>query len=757
MKVRRFAAFLPLACTALAFQFTSAGELVRNGDFTQVMAEWGIPPALRPWYPYQHPAGVVALHPDTFGYTGTVLEQTLNVTGVANQTVHVSIDLGADFGLPAGHSYAVVLEYLDTSNARHQVTVVAPDNAAIPAGSMTTFSAPYTFPADASKLVAVLIQKNHYGDARGDNVSITHSTLTGGPVPTITQVSAASVLYGQTATLTGHNFGASQGTVTVGGATNGVSISSWSNESVVIAINDPCPGGPVVLETVGCRTTQDRNVGVASPHFRLRNTPGPLIATPGQMVRVPVFVDYRSGLTRTDGPITLSSPGAPAPVVFSPAIVPDHGGSFATIDTSSLSAGIHTFGLQGNSPGPLLPRYSSISIDVRTVSSITVTHQLGGTPTALSGYNFTSSGAVFIIPTILDQNSNDITYSIDQPAWTSSNPSVVDIFVDPSPFGGVQLLIKGNGSATITATMPNGSHWDFPVTVDVPATPAVLSHAFFYPAIDNSGTPENSHYFLTNALITYYSWSVATLGVSFGNSSFGDGGMSHTGNFTVNEGQNPGQYLFTSRADTTVGTVRSAIKLTVNNAAGKGLIAGQVSSGSASAVSGGPMMSDVTGDLEFYDSSTGTLAFSRSIWSMSSSFTAPYLAPGSYKVRFASTGPSSNGLAQWYPNSQSFADAQTVVVSAGGNLAGIDFFLNPVEATPPIPTFATPPARDTANQTFSLGVQTENGAVYLLQKSFTLTEDSWFTILTVYGDGTAQALADAEAVEPYAFYRIVRR
>ena len=731
---------------------SSGAELVRNGDFAQIMADWGIPDALRPWYPYQHPSGRVALHPDVFSYSGPILEQTLHVSGVASQTVQVSIDLGADWALPAGQSFSVALEYIDNVGARQRVTVIAPDNALIPVGSMAPFSASYSFPANASKLVSLLIVKSAYGQAYGDNVSLTHPSLVAAPVPALLSVDPPTAVYGQWVTLHGRNFGATQGTVTTGGSTEGIGIVSWTDDAVVISLNDPCAGGSVMVEAAGCRTTQDRSVGIATPHFRVRANQGPFIATPTQTVRVPVFVDFRSGFSNTDGPVTLSAPTPPAPVVFSPPTVADHGGSFAIIDTSSLTPGIHTFTVRGDAPGTLLPRFSTFEIDVRTVSAITATYLSGSNSVPLSGATLTAQGAVFITPAIRDQNNADIGFSVPTPVWTSSNPTVVDLFVEPPPFGGVQLLVKGNGTATITATMPNGAHWDFPVTVALPASPLVMSHAFLYNFVDNTGAPEDSFYFLSSHNITYFSWGVSTLGITFGDGSFGDGGLSYSGKFTVETGANPGKYLFNANADTALGSISSRIVLNVVNAPSKGLLTGEI----AVSESVGSMHGEASGELEFYDATTGTLVFSKSIWSMASTYTAPYLTPGSYKLRWISSGPTSSGLTQWLPNSKSFANAQPVVVAAGGSLPNIDFFLNPEVAIPQPPALTQAPVMNAGTQTFSLAANLENGVTYLLQKSFSLSEDSWFTIATFYGSGASQVLEDAQATEPSAFYRIVR-
>lgn len=743
---------LLVLAAVLCSRLVAGSELVRNGSFGQIMAEWGIPPDLQPWYPYQHTTGRVVLHPDAMGYNGTVLYQSLNVTGIASQTVQASIDLGADWALPAGQSYSVELEYLDNTATRQFATVIAPDNSLIPVGSISTFTGSVTFPANAVKLVGLAIVKSDYGDAYGDNISLTHPSLTGGPVPVIQSSSPSAVNYGGQVTLTGHDFGTTTGTVSVGGSSAGVAITSWSDTEIALTLTDPCMGGAIIATVGGVRTTQARTVGIATPHFRVRTQGGPFVCTPGQTVRVPVFVDYRSGFSPANGPVSLTAPSAPAPVTFLPASVTDHGGSFAVVNTSSLAAGTHTFTVQGTAPGTLAPRTATFDVEVHTVSSVVASYMNGASSVPLSGAVFTAQGQVTLSASIKDQNNTEIAYSIPFPAWSSSNPSVADIFMDSAPWGGAQLLVHGNGSANITVTLPGGSSSIFPITVSLPSTPRVLSHAFGAAFTDNSGSTENSLYFLADNTITSFNWGVYSLGIAFGDGSWGDGGNSYLGKFTVNPGQLPGQYLFYGNAGTSNGPLKSSVKLTVVNAVAKGLVQGRVAVSSGDSVHG-----EASGELDFYDAGTGVLAFTKSIWSMSSDFTGAYITPGTYKLKWTSSAPGAgNGLTQWYPNASSITAAQAVSISAGGSVGEVNFFLNPVEAIPVAPAITQPPVLNPATHTFGMQAATETGVTYLLQKSYTLLEDSWFTIATIVGNGAEQAFEDAQATEPAAFYRIVR-
>jgi hypothetical protein len=146
----------------------------------------------------------------------------------------------------------------------------------------------------------------------------------------------------------------------------------------------------------------------------------------------------------------------------------------------------------------LLPRTATFDVEVHTVTSLTASYVGASSNLPLSGAVFAAQGAVPLSASIKDQNNTEVSYSLPFPTWTSSNPSVADIFMDSAPWGGAQLLVNNTGSATITVTLPGGASWNFPITVSLPSTPRVLSHAFGAAFTDNSGSTENSLYFLAD-------------------------------------------------------------------------------------------------------------------------------------------------------------------------------------------------------------------------------------------------------------------
>jgi hypothetical protein len=84
---------IALAAGLLGSQKAQAAELVQNGSFALGMAGWKTAPKLGDWNPLS--AGAVALYPSTYGYSGPILYQNLNVPNVGGQTLALSARLQA--------------------------------------------------------------------------------------------------------------------------------------------------------------------------------------------------------------------------------------------------------------------------------------------------------------------------------------------------------------------------------------------------------------------------------------------------------------------------------------------------------------------------------------------------------------------------------------------------------------------------------------------------------------------------------------
>lgn len=743
-----------LSVIVLAAFSAAAVEVVRNGNFNQILVEWSVPETLGMAIPYSAEHAAANLQPDGLDYShrGTVLWQPLNVAVSAGDTFQVTVDLRAMWLPPEGKTVAVYLEYLDNAATRHRIRVLNPTNAVITNTAWTTFTAQHLPPAGFIKLVAIAFDKEGDGNFLADNVSVA-SPRASAPVPVLGAVTPTVVPYGGSVVIQGEHFGAVPGRVTLGGLTNGVMIQSWSAQQVVININDPCAGGALIVEAAGVRTWQPRRVAIASPYYELAAKPDQLLVVPGQLAQIAVFAMFRNGFAPVGG-ITFSAPDHPDSnaLQFSPSVIMHKGGTLLTVDTTGWSPGSHHLTIRGTG-GALLPREVTVMFDVREVGSVQLSYRPGSDTVPLSGVTLTEQGGVPFYLRVMDTNGSEITWDIPPLPVTSSNPTALDVFQDPAPWGNNSLLVHGNAALTLSATTPDGRTWNTPLTVAVPAQPAFLSGGFYsFPMLNTPGTTNHFTVQATDPLSSL-SWGYATLGATIDDSQWGAEAKSFTGTFVLNETAKPGDYLFYAAAQIGGQPRKTSHRLTVINAPGTGMVRGLV------AQNGGGMYGHgASGVLEFCDPASGALIFTRNIWEWGNNYTAAHIAPGQYKLRWLPQGSGASAPEpQWYVNATSPGQAATVVVTPGNIVSNVNFFLSPASLLLPPPGLAEPPQYDPGDKVFSLTIETEAGASYELQKSTTLLDNSWWPVGSAYGDGQPQMLQDSTSMGPVGFYRVVRK
>jgi len=719
------------AAAALTTGTANSTELVTNGDFSQVLVGWSVAENFSSWIPYQFPAGTISLQPQSQDL-GTLISQTLDVTGIASQPVGVSIDLKADWDHSAGDGIAVYLEYIDSAGDRQRAKVLYPDNATVPSDNFGNFSTSFIFPADAVRLVSVAIDKEDDEWMSADNVSITSPTLSVDPIPHLQTISPTGIAYGSTLAISGSNFGSTPGTVFIGGTTNGVVVQSWTPGLIQVLIGDACTGGNVQVDALGPRTMEKRNLSIISPHLTLSVSPETTIATAGQQVEIAVRTAFIAGYT---GTVQLAVSEAPSAAVFSPNPVTGDGGSLLKFDASGLTPGIHTYTLQGQgSDGST--NTGSFNIDIREIDTFTC---------SADGVTYSNQTPVELNTTLTDTLGNDVTYDLPKVVWTSGNPTVAEVYQDSSPWGFPYLLPHSSGSTYIRATLPDGSYYDFNFTVDISTLPTVVAHSFSLSTMSNDPEVTNELYFATSTPMTGRSWSVSGLtGMTSVNSYYNGDQTANTMLFTLGHDTSPGTYMFTSSGTIPGGGVSSGCLLNVVADPAYGVIKGHV------AQFGGEMMHGASGTMEIYDAVTGLPAFTNQVWSYTAAYTLLSIPPGNYKLNFSSDF----GLNQWYPNATNYMDAATVTVVAGSTVDQINFTLAPSSEPVPDPSVSTPPSYDAATGTFSFGVQTDNGLNYEFRKSATLEEGSWFILQTIWGDGTSVVVEDTNTTGSVGFYRV---
>lgn len=727
-----------IAFTTITAITANSTELVRNGNFDQVLVDWGVDDALGSWIPYEHPGGTVNLHPSSpNGYVGTIISQPLNVNGIANQTVDISIDLGCDWNPPEGNSIALYLEYIDNGGVRQRAKVINPDNLTIPVGSLDTYTASYTFPPEAVLLAGIAIDKLYSGSIRADNISLASSTLSTGPIPHLKSITPTAIAYGNTVEIKGNSFGSSQGRVFIGQSTNGVTVQSWTSNLIVALVTNACTGGNIQVDALGPRTCEKRNLDITSPHFLVDVSLDNNIALAGQQLQIGVRANFAGGFTTTTG-VQFKVTEAPLAGTFLPNPVMRDGGSLLTFDTTGLTNGMHTFtvcGIETNSPD----RTKEFTLDIRSVGNLECTI---GT-NSLDGYAFSNQTPVTATTTLTDTLGNDITYNIPKATWTSSSPTIIDVFQEYTPWGSLYLLPHTTGSATIQATLPNGSNYNFAVTVTVPADPYVIAHYCTSATMSNDPTETNELFFHASGPMSYYSYSISDLGVNTGNSYWNGDNSSHTYEFTLYANEKPGTYMFHSSGTVSGENISDGCLLHVVNNPTTGMIKGHLSLFDIDRPGAG-------GFLYFYDTN-GVLQFTRDIWEWTFNYTLPSIPPGNYKLCYELDAE----LSQWFPNATNYITADTVTIVAGSTLENVNFtFSSSDEPIPPPPISSSLCHTGTV---FSFSVQTTNGLNYDFQKSANLKDGSWFTLEQIWGDNTSKLLEDTNAVDSMSFYRVLSK
>lgn len=744
----RKSAWIPLAvaCGWLALaDRPEAAELLTNRQFDQVLVDWTVPQDLEPWIPYKHPAGTVSLNPSVGDYMGTLLGQPLNVTGIAGQTVTGSIDLGAEWALSEGNTFVVYATYLDDTGAKHREALIRPANTAIPAGSMATFTGNFTFPTNAAKLVGLEVDRETWGDADADNLSLTSPTLTAGPVPHLGLVSPATVAYGQSFTITGTGFaGATAPEVLLNGAADGLQVTGWTDTSITVAVSSPAASGTLEVNVGGTHACELRQLEISSPHCLMKLGETSFHTIAGIPVTLPVWVDMRNGFAPAGGvDLQVMKGTVPVATVTAPAVTRS-GGALVTIPPGALTAGQNRFSIR-----PVGGGFSGADsfFDVFLEVAASGSFLFDGTPQ--TSVTSTKQGKLWFFLQLSDASGNPLE-SLPPTVWTSTNPVVCEVHTDPQ-WGGTELLIHTTGTATITGSTPDGRSYDLPVTVNLPETPVILAWNAQYSTMDNSGVPENKLFAQLDVPMSSTNVGYAT-GFDLGGSTWGAENKSITWNFVTTPGMAPGTYLF----NLTAASLQRSVKVTVVNAPAKGMVTGKVVNLGGG---GGEHHMHLMGSLEFYDAGGNKVTPGAGEEDLfisafgTDTYQAAYLDPGVYRVRWVDE---MSGTTQWWPNANTFADASPVTVAAGGATPNINFFLGGTTATSP-PTLAGPTTYDAASHTFGIPVQTVEGASYELQRSDSMREGTWFTITEIWGDGNPQTLQDTTATGAKGFYRVLRK
>jgi hypothetical protein len=751
---------LAVLAAGLLFQgLSSATELIQNGAFTAGMAGWKVAPSLQGWNPYA--SGTVALYPTSYGYSGLVLYQNLNVSNVNGKTLTLSLGLQKIMG-GSGKSLAVYLDYATAVPQVKRMLVLNPDDSALPM-SFTNISATITLPAEALKLVRLVVAKLDYGQFNANLISLTATGLTAGVLPSLASISPSAGAYYSTTnsglvTLRGLNFGTATGQVWIANApveaaglpgaafVAAAQIASWNNTQIVARVVEPIASGNVYVLVDNVESQGDLCFTVTSPTFTVSALEPEITVVRGQTVTALLRVDFLNGFQTANGvsfmmTMPVYTPSSSQPLFRS-------GGCSFDIDTTSLANGVY-LGMAQSMEDHSYARFAPFTLKVRSITNIVFSVGYPATPiTGLTltnqnefTYNFSYS--------LVDDTGAAFTTSPEGPAAspvvsvTSDNPAVVKAIAGSY---GARYFALASGSANLVFTTANGYTKSLPVTVTLPAAPRFLAASVSPSLSDNSGTSTNSAYWQGTEDVTWIGYD-GTGGFSFDLITHDYNNHSVTWVFGVPAGTPPGTYMLNAQLGNDSSMPKSYVFFNVANVSSRGQVAGSI----LTVDSGGSfMMQETLGNLELYNATSGAGVSTNLIANYASStYLASYLQPGSYKARWVPMNAAA--APQWYPQAPTFDLATAVQVQAGQTVSNVNFYLRPVPVTQ-TNLCLPPPVLNGSEVTFT--TPTVAGVTYVLEYKDALSAPQWKGTQTNTGTGGMLLLAHPSGSAPQRFYRI---
>jgi len=665
-------------------------NVIRNGDFSSGLNEWIVNPKADPtWNPLEN--GAVNLHPPTTGmepFEGTVIHQNLNVTGIGGKTLTFSMDL-LKKSAGDGQTIWVDLYYVKTDNSTGMVEIDMPSNDQVSGDpeNPTTIVRDAVFPADARKLVKIEVVKEDWGDFAADNISLLGDGVTAGPVPAVTGLSTKSGAYGSQLTITGANFGGTQGHVAVGGTTAGVQVNTWSDTSVTVTVQDPARSGRVCVIADYVQSNIDKPFFITSPNFTVDVLKDEVTAVKGQTVEYVIRTDFRNGFATTGDGIAFAvvSGTLPAGAVasFIAAPLKNQGGVLLKIDTTNVAAGDYTIQLTAAATG-FQPRSARVLLEVVTIQSIrfynpSTMEDVTSLQLSTQGQFNGSWPADFDVEAV-DSNGGrwDLfggagSYGNSPIIITSSNPLVV--LVDKTNWSQDYYAVR-EGAANIVATAADGTQASLPVTVTIPdGNPEITSIAVSPTQVHHNYTGSIS---FSAAATEAFNWigtsssgAVEFRSTFLDNLVYTDGNTQVTSNFTLGSEygeQEPG--IFRVFLYATASTAESYVTLDI------------IPDPAMSQLKGGVrLLDDMFAEhfrFEFYDPVTGNKLHEREVGLYhETNFHLAGIPTGSFKVKAIYwDSVSGEEVGQWFPNAATIADAQALTFTAGAAVENVFFFLS---------------------------------------------------------------------------------
>jgi hypothetical protein len=525
------------------------------------------------------------------------------------------------------------------------------------------------------------------GGARTGTITIAGQTFTvnqAAAVPVITNLSATSGVYGASLTITGQNFGATQGAVKIGGFASGVQITNWTNTSITVIA---ARSGPVTVITGGVESSpSSQSFQVTTPYFNVNLSNSSVKVIKNKKAEFILGVTFFNSFTTTAG-ITLALQGGQAATLngaatFIPALPIKRGGGIVLrIDTTTLPAGTYTANIVATSAEQNF-NAGTMTLEVAAVGTTNGIrfYELGEdyvTKTYFTSKTMTKQGQFNIYCEVNDAEGNllyDHTKMTGNPVGlTSSSPTKV--LIQKDDHFGYQFYAQENGPATIQAAV-GGVTAALEVTVTLPDTPQITAIVLSPQTVTNKYEETITFSATGTESIGYGTSGYLTMKDPSFNWSSDNKQVNGTFKLDLTTPPNPGFYNFYAFTGGYSTTAQKVVPLTIANDSTYATIQGALRP--LSDTLDPHMLEHFT--LRFYDASTGAFAFARDYSSYSHSwpnFSIGAIVPGAYKILYMPWG---GAKPQWWPNANLISGAGPVTFTAGETQSDIYFFARPQPA-----------------------------------------------------------------------------
>lgn len=703
-----------------------AVELIQNGGFSNGLSYWNINEQAKysanPLFEPVPESGdfKLNLHPDS-NYFGLVVYQPFNVTNVSGKTITLNMQLTNVWNVVDGSTVNAYIAYVTITNNVVQQKIAGFQNSSINEPDKNV-SATYTLPSTGiKKIIGFGISKEGYGEFLVDNISLDISgSPVIGPLPRITNVDKNIGPYGSIITITGQNFGNTQGLtsiVTVGDTEEGISVLSWSNTQVVIKIDDPAIDGSIVVVNDFVPSNNDNKFKITSPNYQIFVDNQFKTYIKGSMAKFFINVYFENGYSTTSGINFIINGESTSPEItnniisFKNTPVKIEGSAVLEIDTSNLNEGIYNIEVVAND-GVMQQRYSGIFI-LQVVKTGNIKIFYNGIEVTEGSIDISRQYSFNLYYQIFDMSNN----IINPPSFfeqlnlniESSNSDLLTVYKE---FWGETFYANDNGTATLTFKTPDNYQKTLTVNISIPDQPKVTLLGISPDVIENDPNNNlgqsfnfNAYYNTTGNEVGWGMYGMYDVDWNNVNVTWGENSASAEGSWVI-RGYLDTTYNYRMPLKIGIGLINaSCYGIGENNSVIRVKKLNIINKPGTATVSGSSVSAGGFGEMfyiEFYDTN-GNFLFPRLAESHHfQEFTVGFIPLGIYKMKFVFNG---NAKDYWYGGSYTFDDAQSVNLSsnpnfklpyvvASENMSNIPW-VNPVRKD-----FGTAPLNQNVSQTF---------------------------------------------------------